>query len=590
MSGRCPFTSSSSLNGFSRITTTFAVFLSFSCSYLRNYLPSVVGSSSILRMIHTPQNQKKFLQQCPFASQVLAGQSLSSHTSSPGSGCPFARALNSSLMTNPSGLFSTFSSSAPLTNVEEKGRRDIGVVEGEQQSSFLPRNGPFQTMIQRSSFHTSTVNQKTKFFDYDHFFNEKIDLLKQNGQYRTFRHLNRKRGNFPIARGKIEDLGIEEEENYTVWCSNDYLGMGQHPKILEAMHNALDEVGAGSGGTRNIAGSNIYHLELEKELRDLHGTESALIYGSCYVANQATLESLGKLLPGCIFFSDSGNHASIIAGLRNSRCEKNIFRHNDLEHLEELLKAADPHAPKVIVFESVYSMEGSIAPIEKICDLADKYGCLTFLDEVHAVGLYGDRGGGISDRDHVSDRLDIITGTFGKAYGIYGGYIAGSRNLLDAIRSVSAGFIFTTSLPPVVAAGAATSIAHLKTSQIERKAHQERVAFTKELLRLAGLPMVETPSHIIPVIVGNALLCKKISDQLLREYQIYIQPINFPTVPVGREMFRLTPSPVHTQDMIFKLVQGIVEVWDELGLPRNSYSEKFPISLQSQENINHVLR
>ena len=391
--------------------------------------------------------------------------------------------------------------------------------------------------------------------------------MKEENRYRVFRHLNRERGNFPVARGKLEDLS-NEEENYVVWCSNDYLGMGQHPKVLGAMHKAIDDVGAGSGGTRNIAGSHVYHSELEREVSDLHGTESALVFGSCYIANQTTLETLGKLLPGCVFFSDAQNHASMIAGIRSSGCEKKVFRHNDVDHLEELLKQADPQTPKVIVFESVYSMEGSIAPIEKICDLAEKYGCLTFLDEVHAVGLYGKRGGGITDQEGLASRVDMISGTFGKAYGVYGGYVAGPRSLMDTIRSMSPGFIFTTSLPPPVVAGARASVAHLKESGVERGTHRARVQLTKQLLRRVGLPLVETPSHIIPVRVGDAKRCKEISDRLLQEYNIYIQPINFPTVPIGQELFRLTPSPNHSPDIIVKLVYALVEIWDDLGLPR----------------------
>ena len=392
--------------------------------------------------------------------------------------------------------------------------------------------------------------------------------MKKDNQYRVFRHLNRLKGSYPVAKGVIDDIN-PKEENYTMWCSNDYLGMGQHPKVTAAMHHAIERSGAGSGGTRNIAGSHVYHLELENELKDLHNKESALIYGSCYIANESTLESLGKILPDCIIFSDAQNHASMIAGIRHSRCEKRIFRHNDMEHLRELLEKTDPSRPKLIAFESVYSMEGSVAPINEICDLAEEFGCLTFLDEVHAVGLYGDRGGGITDRDKNVDRVDMISGTFGKAFGVYGGYVVGSSALMDVIRSISPGFIFTTSLPPAVVSGACAAVSHLKESNIERERHQERVKMTKELLRAVGLPLIETPSHIIPVRVRDAKLCKQISDTLLREYNIYIQPINFPTVPIGQEMFRLTPSPDHSPKMIFELIHALVEIWDQLGLPRS---------------------
>ena len=428
--------------------------------------------------------------------------------------------------------------------------------------------------------HSSSGNNDK--FDHATFFEEKVDNLKKDNRYRVFRHLNRVKGNYPVARGVIEDIN-PSEENYTMWCSNDYLGMGQHPKVTSAMHDAIDQSGAGSGGTRNIAGSHVYHLELENELKDLHNKEAALIYGSCYIANESTLESLGKMLPDCIIFSDEQNHASMIAGIRHSRCEKKIFRHNDMNHLRELLEETDRSRPKIIAFESVYSMEGSIAPIDEICDLAQEFGCLTFLDEVHAVGLYGDRGGGITDRDKNVDRVDIISGTFGKAFGAYGGYVVGSTALMDVIRSESPGFIFTTSLPPAVVAGARASVAHLKESNLERSKHQQRVKMTKELLRTVGLPLIETPSHIIPVRVGDAKLCKKISDILLKEYNIYIQPINFPTVPIGQEMFRLTPSPDHTPEMIFELIHSLVDIWDRLELPRLAQEGKEEFSWNFEE-------
>lgn len=401
--------------------------------------------------------------------------------------------------------------------------------------------------------------------NYEHIFDQAIERLHSEGRYRVFIDILRNRGAYPNARCFA---GHNGPKPITVWCSNDYLAMGQHPKVIEAMEQALHDVGAGSGGTRNIGGNTHYHVDLERELADLHGKEGALLFTSGYVSNDATLSTLAKLLPGCVIFSDELNHASMIAGIRNSGCEKRVWRHNDLAHLEELLAAEAPEVPKVIAFESVYSMDGDVAPIHAICDLAEKYNALTYIDEVHAVGMYGPRGGGISDRDEAAHRIDIIEGTLGKAFGVMGGYIAASTRIIDCIRSYAPGFIFTTSLSPVLVAGVLASVRHLKQSSVERDGQQASAATLKRMLREAGLPVMDSTTHIVPLMVGDPVRAKKISDILLAEYGVYVQPINFPTVPRGTERLRFTPGPAHSEAMMADLTRALVEIWDRLELKK----------------------
>jgi 5-aminolevulinate synthase len=399
--------------------------------------------------------------------------------------------------------------------------------------------------------------------NYDDIFDKAIDRLHSEGRYRVFIDILRNKGQFPNARCFAGHNGPKE---ITVWCSNDYLCMGQHPKVIAAMEEALHDVGAGSGGTRNIGGNTHYHVELEAELADLHDKDGALLFTSGYVSNDATLSTLAKILPGCIIYSDELNHASMIAGIRNSGSEKRVWRHNDLAHLEELLAADDPAAPKLIAFESVYSMDGDVAPIAAICDLADKYNALTYCDEVHAVGMYGARGGGISERDAVADRLTIIEGTLGKAFGVMGGYIAADQRIVDVIRSYAPGFIFTTSLSPVLVAGVLAAVKHLKASSEERDAQQANAAMLKTMMAEAGLPVLLSETHIVPLMVGDPVKAKKISDILLAEYGAYVQPINYPTVPRGTERLRFTPGPQHNEAMMRALTDALVEVWERMEL------------------------
>ncbi|MGI4877152.1 MAG: 5-aminolevulinate synthase [Janthinobacterium lividum] len=400
--------------------------------------------------------------------------------------------------------------------------------------------------------------------NYDALFQDQLDTLRGEGAYRVFADLERRRGSFPRATRHVGD----DRSEVTVWCSNDYLGMGQHPVVLDAMHAAIDRCGAGAGGTRNISGTNHYHVLLEAELADLHGKDAALLFTSGYVSNWAALGTIASRLPGCVVLSDAGNHASMIEGIRHSRAERHVFTHNSPEDLDRRLAQLDPAVPKLVAFESVYSMDGDIAPIRELCDVADAHGAMTYLDEVHGVGLYGPRGGGIAEREGLMDRLTVIEGTLGKAFGVMGGYIAGSRPMVDFIRSFASGFIFTTALPPAIAAGAAASVRHLKTSSAERMLHQDRVAKVRRRLDAIGIPVMDNASHIIPVMVGDPRHCKMISDWLLDHHGIYVQPINYPTVAKGTERLRITPSPVHSDDDIDRLVGALSEIWSQCALAR----------------------
>ena len=442
--------------------------------------------------------------------------------------------------------------------------RDMPQAGGDMQP-FVPAAG--RTHSKPSPQHPERMTfrkppETSPFLDYEDYFRSKLDGLKSEGRYRVFANLERHRGAFPHATHRKG----ESERKVTVWCSNDYLGMGQHPAVLEAMHSALDRSGAGAGGTRNIAGTTNDHVLLERELADLHDKEAALLFTSGYVSNWATLSTLASQIPGCVILSDAGNHASMIEGIRHSRAPVQVFRHNDVDDLERRLAALDPRTPKLVAFESVYSMDGDIGPIEAICDVADAYGAMTYLDEVHAVGLYGPHGGGIADREGLSHRLTVIEGTLGKAFGVVGGYIAGSHAMCDFVRSFASGFIFTTALPPFVAAGAAASIRHLKASAAERQGQQANVAKVRARLAKVGIPMMENQSHIVPVMVGDPVSCKRISDRLMDEHDIYVQPINYPTVPRGTERLRITPTPMHSDADIEHLVEALQAVWQDEGM------------------------
>jgi len=403
--------------------------------------------------------------------------------------------------------------------------------------------------------------------NYNNRLDAALEALHIEGRYRVFLDIVRTQGKFPRAKWHRPD---GKKQDIVVWCGNDYLGMGQNPDVLSAMHSALNDAGAGSGGTRNISGTTEYHNALEAEIADLHQKESALVFTSAYIANEATLSVLPKLFPGLIIFSDSLNHASMIQGIKNGPCIKKIWRHNDLAHLRELLEAADPAAPKLIAFESVYSMDGDFGPVAEVCDLAEEFGALTYLDEVHSVGMYGPRGGGLSEEYGLTDRIDIINGTLGKAFGVMGGYIAASAKMIDAVRSYAPGFIFTTSLPPAILAGATASIRFLKHHQELRDVHQEAAKVLKMRLRALGLPVIDGPSHIVPVHVGDPVKCKMLSDALLNDFGIYVQPINYPTVPRGTERLRFTPSPVHDFAMTDALVKAMDSLWQRCELARNA--------------------
>eukprot|EP00064_Thunnus_orientalis_P017617 superscaffoldBa00003795_g17701 len=432
------------------------------------------------------------------------------------------------------------------------------------KNSILPAAAPTNTVTLLKD------NMVGPSYDYDRFFVEKIAEKKKDHTYRVFKTVNRSAEVFPFA----EDYSISGREGsqVSVWCSNDYLGMSRHPRVLSGIRDALDKHGAGAGGTRNISGTSNYHVSLEKELAQLHQKDAALVFSSCFVANDSTLFTLAKMLPGCEIYSDAGNHASMIQGIRNSGAKRFIFRHNDSRHLEELLKRSDPKTPKIVAFETVHSMDGAICPLEELCDVAHRYGALTFVDEVHAVGLYGAHGAGVGERDNVMHKIDIVSGTLGKAFGCVGGYIASSAALVDTVRSFAAGFIFTTALPPMALAGALESVRVLKSpeGQVLRRAHQRNVKHMRQLLMDKGLPVVNCPSHIIPIRVGNAELNTKVCDTLLEKHNIYVQAINYPTVPRGEELLRLAPSPHHDPAMMNYFVDKLVEVWQEAGLLINS--------------------
>jgi len=407
--------------------------------------------------------------------------------------------------------------------------------------------------------------------DYRGFFEDAVDTLRQEKRYRVFADLERIAGRFPRA---IFRDNADNQREITIWCSNDYLGMGQHPVTIAAMQDTAARLGVGAGGTRNISGTNRPLVELERSLADLHRKEAALVFTSGFVSNEAAISTIARLLPDCVIFSDQLNHASMIQGVRQSGMEKKIFRHNDVAHLRELLAAVDKKRPKLIVFESVYSMDGDVAPIAEICDLAEEFGALTYIDEVHAVGMYGPRGGGIADREGLMGRIDIIEGTLAKGFGVMGGYVAANQAIIDAIRSYAPEFIFTTALPPALCAAARASIEHLKVSSVEREGQQRQAQLTKDILADAGLPVLKTDTHIVPVIVGDARLCKAASDMLLEKHNIYIQPINYPTVPKGTERLRITPTPLHSDEMIIELRHALVSVWASLELPRERPTAK----------------
>eukprot|EP00954_Amorphochlora_amoebiformis_P002545 200078-Amorphochlora_amoeboformis.AAC.1 len=477
--------------------------------------------------------------------------------------CPFLRtAPDLSKPQNPAMQVGTLSTCAQAPAVQEKSPHQSG--NPAVESVDIPENMISEVVSKKESARPKSLPVNAM-----QSLENKLETLREEGKYRTFVDVERHVGEFPSATWHNPNA---TERPIQVWCNNDYLGMGQHEDVIEAMCEATKTCGAGAGGTRNISGTTIYHTKLEKELAEVHDMESALVFSSGFVANEAAISTIAKQLPGCEIFSDAKNHASMIEGVRNARVPKHIWRHNDLEHLEELLEARKDAPNKLIVFESVYSMDGDIAPIEEICDLADKYQALTYIDEVHAVGLYGEKGGGVAQLRGLSDRITVISGTLGKAYGVHGGYIAGPSVVVDAVRSFAPGFIFTTSIPPAVAAGALASVRYLKKSSKERDLQKERAEFMKKQLAEKCIPFINSESHIIPVMVGDAKLCKKGADLLMERFGIYVQPINYPTVPVGTERYRFTPGPLHDEEMIVEAVEALDEVWSALNIDRASAS------------------
>ncbi|XP_036389290.1 5-aminolevulinate synthase, erythroid-specific, mitochondrial [Megalops cyprinoides] len=471
-------------------------------------------------------------------------------------GCPFVSSQIAMVKASPEVQEDVCPSKTGVVSSLFKGLR----------SSIMEKIQP-HTEQTPSVTHLLRDNMEVPSFDYDAFFDNKIFQKKNDHTYRVFKTVNRRVDVFPFA----EDYSITNRHGaqVSVWCSNDYLGMSRHPRVLDSIRNALDKHGAGAGGTRNISGTSNFHVALEKELAELHQKDGALVFSSCFVANDSTLFTLAKMMPGCEIYSDAGNHASMIQGIRNSGATRRIFRHNDVQHLEELLSRSNPKTPKIVAFETVHSMDGAICPLEEMCDVAHRYGALTFVDEVHAVGLYGAHGAGVGERDGVMNKIDIVSGTLGKAFGCVGGYIASTAALVDTVRSYAAGFIFTTSLPPMVLAGALESVRVLRgpEGQVLRRAHQRNVKHMRQLLMDAGLPVINCPSHIIPIRVGNAEQNSKVCDILLERHNIYVQAINYPTVPRGEELLRLAPSPHHDPQMMEYFVEKLVEVWQEAGLP-----------------------
>jgi 5-aminolevulinate synthase len=533
-------------------------------------------------------NVAAFLAKCPFSKKMPSH--ITPLLSVMASSCPVVGAKEKSGNSITASDLATFHSSCPFAGVLKRNYTTAARDEhqdlrhNDHHRSFATHNHDehhhkHRNMVENATKHVSEPKSKT---NYNKFFADSLDQLKKEGRYREFKTMSRKCGRFPYA-----DHSDLNGEQITVWCSNDYLGMGQNPAVLKAVHHAIDEAGAGSGGTRNISGTNKYHVRLENELSDLHHKEGALLFANCYSANVSTITTLVKLIPGLTIFSDAKNHASLIEGIRNSKAPKYVFKHNSVEHLEELLKSVDIKTPKLIIFESVYSMDGTIAPIKEVADLADKYNAMTFIDEVHAVGMYGPRGAGVAERDGQMHRMDIISGTLAKAFGVYGGYIAANAMITDAIRSHSSGFIFTSSLPPSVTAGAAASVNYLKTHSAEREAQQANAKRLKVLLKESGIPYIDAPSHIVPVMVGNAVICKKMSDRLLQKHKIYVQPINYPTVPVGTERFRLTPGPLHTEAMMKGLISALLDVYQEFNIPLVKSTPISPIPEQIVVQVVH---